>query len=98
MTMRKYSVLICLLLSISLCGCGVADKQAMLKKARHAKTKADLEAALGKPDKFEKAKLGVSFESWRYTATDGEVEFGIVNDKVITVGTVPKKREKEQKQ
>ncbi len=85
-----------MLLLISLSGCGGNSMQDITTKAEKAKTRAQLEAALGKPDKFEKAKLGVSFESWRYTATDGEVEFGIVNDKVITVGTMPKKKEQKQ--
>ena len=85
-----------MLLLMSLSGCGGNSMQDIATKAEKAKTRAQLEAALGKPDKFEKAKLGVSFESWTYTATDGEVDFGIVNDKIITVGTVPKKKEQRQ--
>jgi|GEM_PF-5703210 len=75
----------CLLVSIALFGCGAADKQAMLKKARHAKTKAELETALGKPDNFKSADvpgLG-SAESWEYKASDGKVTFQIIGDKVV---------------
>ena len=72
--------------------------QDITTKAEKAKTRAQLEDALGKPDKFEKVTLGLAFESWTYKATDGDVNFTIVNDKVKTLVTIPKPKEQKQQQ
>lgn len=88
-----------LLLLLPLAGCGLVGGNSMkdiATKAEKAKTREQLEAALGKPDKFEKVKFGVALESWTYTATDGEVNFTIVNDRIQATVTVPKKEQKQQ--
>lgn len=82
-----------LLLLPLLAGCGGNTMQDLTSKAEKVKTRDQLEAALGKPDKFEKVKVGLSFESWTYTATDGEVNFTVINGKVQTVSTLPKPKE-----
>ena len=79
-------------LLVSLTGCGGTTMQDIALKAEKVKTKDELEAALGKPDKFEKYKLGASLESWTYTAVDGEVNFTVINNKVQSTVTIPKKK------
>lgn len=64
---------------VFLAGCGRGSKQDIVKKGEKASTRAELEKALGKPDKFDKIPLG---EIWTYTASDGEVKFTILGDKV----------------
>jgi hypothetical protein len=92
----KNSFAIALLaLVLPLSGCGTTMQDIALK-AEKAKTKDQLEAALGKPDKFEKMKVGVSFESWTYTATDGEVNFTVINNKVQSTVTIPKKKDTKE--
>ncbi len=93
-TVHKRFAIVLLALVLPLAGCGGNTMQDIARKAEKAKTKEQLEAALGKPDKFEKTKLGISFESWTYTATDGEVNFSVINNKVQTVVTMPKKENK----
>ena len=80
------------MLILPLTGCGGTTMQDIALKAEKAKTKDELEAALGKPDKFEKYKLGKSVESWTYSATDGEVNFTVINNKVLSTVTIPKKK------
>jgi hypothetical protein len=68
-----------------LSGCGARTKQDVVDKAKNAKTKGELQSALGKPDDFNTVKLpigGISAEEWKYKCSDGEVVFEIVNDKV----------------
>ena len=93
--MRKWIVTVLLVLLLPLAGCGTT-MQSITSKAEKAKTREQLEAALGKPDKFEKVKVGLSFESWTYTATDGEVNFTVINGKVQTVSTIPKPKESKK--
>ena len=71
--------------------------QDLTRKAEKVKTKDQLETALGKPDKFVKVKMGISFESWTYTATDGEVNFTVIGDKVQGIVTIPKPKESKEK-
>lgn len=79
------------ILSICICGCGSGSMQDISTKAEKARTRAQLEAALGKPDKFEKVNmLGMNAESWTYKASDGEVNFTILNDKVTLTATQSK--------
>jgi hypothetical protein len=73
---------------VLLFGCGRGSKQDVLKKAEKATTKAELEKALGKPDRFDKVgAMGMSAETWVYTTSDGEVMFQIVGDKVMLNST-----------
>jgi len=64
---------------LSLAGCGSPSKLDISKKTVNIKTKAELENVLGKPDDFN--KLG-PIETWKYKASDGEVVFLVVGDKV----------------
>lgn len=59
--------------------CGSSTKEDILAKAKNATTKADLEKALGRPDDI--AKLG-PMEKWTYRASNGQVVFVIVGDRV----------------
>ncbi|HLX60422.1 MAG TPA: hypothetical protein VKX17_03980 [Planctomycetota bacterium] len=84
-----------MLLLLVMPGCGAGTTQDIARKAEKAKTKEELEAALGKPDKFEKHQLGgASGEQWTYKASDGEVKFVIVNGKVIIENAKQKSEQK----
>jgi len=70
-------------LIFSLAGCGNGTKQDIMKKAENAKTKAELQSALGKPDNVDAAgAMGMTMETWTYKGSDGDVVFTITNDKV----------------
>ena len=62
-----------------LTSCGGSTKEDILAKAKNAATKSDLEKALGRPDDI--AKLG-PMEKWTYKASNGQVVFMIVGDRV----------------
>jgi hypothetical protein len=79
-----------LALLLSLAGCGNGSKQDIINKTSNAKTKQELESALGKPQNFN--KLG-PIETWTYKATDGEVSFLITGDTVQMQATADKKTE-----
>jgi len=64
---------------LSLSCCGSPTKQELSKKAANIKTKAELESVMGKPDDFN--KIG-PVETWKYKASDGEVVFLVIGDKV----------------
>ncbi|HKJ25550.1 MAG TPA: hypothetical protein VKB65_12045 [Myxococcota bacterium] len=66
-------------LALALAACGPPSKHEILSKAEHARTKADLETALGAPD--DRDKMG-PLETWTYVARDGEVTFVITGDTV----------------
>ena len=67
----------CFLLLLS--ACGDPSKGEILQKAEGAKTKKQLEAALGRPDDIE--KLG-PIAKWTYEASDGRVIYIIAGDTV----------------
>ena len=91
-------MMLVLIATMLLSGCGAGSMQDLTRKAEKARTRQQLEDALGKPDKFEKYNmLGLSAESWTYKASDGEVNFTVLNDRVKTVATLPKD-EKDSKQ
>ncbi|MBE7462068.1 MAG: hypothetical protein HS116_01130 [Planctomycetes bacterium] len=72
-----------LVLALTLAGCGRGSKQDIMKKAEGISKKADLEAKLGKPDKFDKVGVGpLTAETWVYNGSDGEVVFVIAGDTV----------------
>ncbi len=80
---RRWAVL--LLSSLLLAGCGRGSKQDILHKAERATTKAELERALGKPDRFEASGIGpLTLETWVYRASDGEVVFVITGDAIAS--------------
>ena len=74
------------LLALSLASCGAPTKEDMLAKARNVSTRSELEKALGKPDDI--GKLG-PVEKWTYKASNGEVVFLIIADKVTLEVTAP---------
>jgi hypothetical protein len=75
-----------------LAGCDTSPSKAdILKKAEGAKTKADLEKALGKPTEVD--KVG-PIEKWTYKASDGSVTYIIVADNVTLEATGGSDRKK----
>ncbi|MCP4303472.1 MAG: hypothetical protein GY788_01025 [bacterium] len=68
-----------LILALPLTGCGDPSKENILGKAQGAKTKQELEKALGEPDDIE--KLG-PIAKWTYNASDGKVIYIITGDTV----------------
>lgn len=72
---------------LALSGCS-DNKQDILKKAQGAGTRAQLEAALGKPSDI--AKVG-PVEKWTYNASNGTVTFILAGDTVTTSVTGDKK-------
>ena len=70
--------------------CGSPTKEDLLEKARNVSTRAELEKALGKPGDI--GKLG-PVEKWTYKASNGEVVFVLVGDKVTLQATgAPEKK------
>ena len=76
-------ILVAMLALLLLAGCS-RSKEDIVGKAREAKTRADLERTLGKPDDI--AKLG-PVERWTYKASNGEVVFVVVGDTVTLQAT-----------
>lgn len=75
--MRRLAALL-LALVVLAAGCS-RTKEDLLRKAEGVKTRGELESRLGRPDDI--TKLG-PMETWRYTASNGEVVFVIVGDTV----------------
>ena len=71
-------------LLFGLTACGDPSKEDILGKARDVKTRAELEAKLGKPSDI--GKLG-PIEQWTYKASNGEVVFVITGDTVALQAT-----------
>jgi hypothetical protein len=67
-----------------LSACGGGSKHDLLDRAEGAKTRAELEAALGAPD--ERSKMG-PIETWTYHGSDGDVSFLITGDAVALSST-----------
>ncbi len=81
--MTRSRGLAALALLLSLAGCGHGSTQEVVKRAEHARTRAELERALGKPDHFESGGIGpFTLETWTYKTSDGEVVFVITGDTV----------------
>jgi hypothetical protein len=75
-------------------GCS-RSKEDLIEKSRNASTRAELEQALGKPSDI--SKLG-PVEQWTYKASNGDVVFLIVADKVTlqaTGSSGPDKKDKK---
>ena len=79
MTGRILAVVPSIALALLLAGCGPPSKEDLLAKAKDAKTRAQLEKALGKAD--DMSKLG-PVEKWTYKAKNGQVVFVLVGDTV----------------
>ena len=65
-------------------GCGSPTKRELAARSEHVKTTAELESALGKPDKYELADMPVlgKVETFTYKASDGEMIFTSHNGKI----------------
>jgi hypothetical protein len=79
--LRRLLLVALALLLVTACS---RSKEDIVGKAREAKTRADLERALGKPDDI--AKLG-PVERWTYKGSNGEVVFVVVGDTVTLQAT-----------
>jgi len=86
-----------LAISLSGCGGGHGTKQDIYAKAEKAKTKDEVESALGKADKFDVADLPVlgKVETLTYKGTDGDVVFTFHNGKRQLTTTTPTDKEKK---
>lgn len=78
---RSLTALLGLLL---LAACFAPSKADLIKKAEGAKSRAELEAALGEPS--EVSKLG-PIEKWTYVASDGSVVFVLAGDTITFEAT-----------
>ena len=76
---RATTMMLVWLLAVALVGGCSRSKEDLVEKSRGASTRAELERALGKPSDI--AKLG-PVEQWTYKASNGNVVFLIVADKV----------------
>jgi hypothetical protein len=74
----------CGLAMLLVAACSQRTKEDIIQKARNISTRAELEKTLGKPADI--AKLG-PLERWTYKASNGEVVFLIVGDKVTVQAT-----------
>lgn len=77
--MRVRRSLAALLGLLLLAACLAPSKADIIKKAEGAKSRSQLEAALGEPS--EVSKLG-PIEKWTYVASDGSVVFVLAGDTV----------------
>lgn len=73
---RTFAVLLGVL---ALAACFAPSKADLIKKAKGADTRDELEAALGEPS--EVSKLG-PLEKWTYQASDGKVVYVLAGDTV----------------
>ena len=90
--MRFVALILSVVFAVLLSGCGTTmDK--VTDKAKGAKNRAELEQKLGAPIKSESATLnGKTVQTLTFKADDGEVTYTLEDDKIISVGTVEKKK------
>ncbi|HEX4993913.1 MAG TPA: hypothetical protein VFX87_03050 [Methylomirabilota bacterium] len=93
MTRAWAGLLVWVLAAGLLVGCG-RSKEDLVQKSRGVGTRAELEQALGKPSDI--SKLG-PVEQWTYKASNGNVVFVIVGDKVTMQATTTPDEKKDQK-
>jgi hypothetical protein len=86
MLSRLAAFAICFPTIFALTACGPSSKEDMLAKAKGAKTRTQLESALGKPD--DVSKLG-PVEKWTYKARNGQVVFLLVGETVTIEAAGP---------
>jgi hypothetical protein len=83
------NTVVAMLCAVALCGlvsCGSPTKEDIIGKTRNVSTRDELEKAAGKPSDI--AKLG-PIEKWTYKASNGDVVFVIVGDKVTLQAAGP---------
>lgn len=94
MTRAWAGPLVCMLLAAGLLvGCS-RSKEDLIQKSRGVGTRVELERALGQPSDI--SKLG-PVEQWTYKASNGDVVFLIVGDKVTMQATMSPDEKKDQK-
>ncbi|HEY7676625.1 MAG TPA: hypothetical protein VIG69_06115 [Candidatus Methylomirabilis sp.] len=79
--------------ALALCGlvsCSSSTKEDIIGKTRNVSTRDELEKAVGKPSDI--AKLG-PVEQWTYKASNGNVVFVIVGDKVTLQAAGPPEKQ-----
>jgi uncharacterized lipoprotein len=87
---RRFAALAIWFLTVfALAACGPSSKEDMLARTKDAKTRAQLETALGKPDDVR--KLG-PVEKWTYRARNGQVVFILVGETVTIEAAGPSER------
>lgn len=64
-------------LLLALAACGKPTKEELVRKSENVKTKAELEAVLGRADDI--SKVG-PLETWRYKGSNGDVVFIITGN------------------
>ena len=84
--MHKRVATLCALALCGLISCGSPTKEDIIGKTRNVSTRDELEKAAGKPSDI--AKLG-PVETWTYKASNGNVVFLIVGDKVTLQAAGP---------
>ncbi len=76
--MNKFARLLAVgLLLLVVAACGKPTKEDLVRKSENVKTKAELEAVLGRADDI--TKVG-PLETWRYKGSNGDVVFIITGD------------------
>ena len=78
---RTFAVLLSVL---ALSACFAPSKADLIKKAKGASTRAELESALGEPSEI--SKLG-PIEKWTYQASDGKVVYVLAGDTITLEAT-----------
>ncbi len=77
--MNKFARLVAIGMLLVLAACGKPTKEELVRKSANVKTKAELEAVLGRADDI--TKVG-PLETWRYKGANGDVIFIITGDTV----------------
>ena len=86
--MNKFARLLAIGMLLVLAACGKPTKEELVRKSENVKTKAELEAVLGRADDI--TKVG-PLETWRYKGSNGDVVFIITGDTVQLQATSPSK-------
>ena len=79
MSRRRVFVVVALLAFVGLGGCGPRTKEDLVERARGVETRPELEKKLGRPQDI--TKVG-PIETWTYRASNGNVVFVIIADRV----------------
>ncbi len=87
--MHKVAATLCAVALCALVSCSSPTKEDIIGKTRNVSTRDALEKAAGKPSDI--AKLGPS-EKWTYRASNGDVVFVIVGDKVTLQAAGPPRK------
>jgi hypothetical protein len=77
--MNKFARILAIGMLLVLAACGKPTKEELVRKSENVKTKAELEAVLGRADDI--TKVG-PIETWRYKGSNGEVVFLITGNTV----------------